>query len=216
MAGSHLCEGCGLDLSRTARTEVLGGALTCVVCPACRLATTRRRSDLEVLFRRALRIDAALTGLCMQLAFLAVFTAAVIETASGSDVRTWLGAGLRTLHEVPIGAALLAGVLGTWLTAAFGHLHPGRVWLGWTAWITIADAVARGLPALLDAMTVRSVTPAPAGVLWSLVHTPGVHALTALAVTGIPPGLMLRRAGTAIRRQRWRWRRRVRRRTLLA
>lgn len=205
-----------MDLSRMTRMEVIGGALTCVVCPACHLATDRRRSDLEVLFRRALRIDAALTGLCIQLALLAFFTAAVIETASGPDVRLWLGAGLRTMHEVPIAVALLAGLLGTWLTAAFGHLHPGRVWLGWTAWITIADALIRGLPALLVLLSARPATPAPAGVLWSLMHTPGVHALTALAVIGIPPGLLLRRAGTALRRQRWRWRRRVRRRTLPA
>ncbi len=155
MALSHICIGCGLELSRRRTSPDPHYGLPVVVCPGCSVPSVRR-PGMRLGWRAGRRQRRALLTLAAQSAFgLFLLGATVGLTIGFVDERTGLLESLRLLGGLLAGAAdwgdydstpaiLLLSLTavsitaGAWLTVGLAHCTRRYVLAGWAVLIQAA------------------------------------------------------------------------------
>jgi hypothetical protein len=223
MAIAHLCVNCGLDLARVnPRREPIYG-LAIVSCPRCAVVAVRRLHPLRKWLRLAIRLDAALVALLIQISLLVALTAlwmhAVVGLASLLTTERWIDFAREQPGSLVADVLVIPLLVGAWLTAGLSHWRRVLAWGGWLAWIAGWLAITMIEP------TYRPLSFGTVPELFKLNWTTFTQALLAewllpvgitalllvIATTGIPLGYAALRVASAFRSWRWRWRRRRRR-----
>jgi len=161
---SHVCNSCGFDLARVLPVRDATLRLPVVVCPTCAHASVRRRHPIHAFWRKARRVDAALSILVVQCLFAAALLGttvgmiyglgemaqdrgesmlAFIANAFDNETRVEHRNGRIIRHDDGRDAAVVAtgvfsALCGVWVTAALGHL---RFWRRWATWAVILLAL---------------------------------------------------------------------------
>lgn len=164
MAISHVCNSCGFDLARVAPFQDASLRLPIVVCPTCAHACVRRRHPIHEVWRKARRIDAALSILLVQCLFAAALLGTTVgmiyglgeiaqdrgETMTGflanafnNETRVEHRNGRIIRHDdgrdaAVVATAVFSAMCGVWLTATMAHL---RFWRRWATWAVILVAL---------------------------------------------------------------------------
>lgn len=230
MAIAHICLDCGWDLARVRpRMEPYYG-LSIVRCPRCDGASVRRVHPLLKGWKSLRRVDWAMTILVVQIILASAATAATVlavvslVAATGMVIADKAGSDIAWFFFVPL--AVVAPLVGAWLTAGLGHHRRLIVWLLWIAWTTLVALVAVVSPFVVTGKfdfaeiglgTASTAQVAIAAVAWffALWMTGLLIFMTAAAV-GIPLGMAFLWMAARARTQQWRWRRRMRRKALVA
>lgn len=220
MRRSHVCLACATELGRLRTVREPRYGLPILRCPTCRRVHVRRRHPLESMWRRVLRLDAALLGLFLQLAFGSVLIAAVAADAIELQrlLRKWLVFDVVPRRgEIAFATGfqlLLATALGAWMTAGLAHW---RWWLRPIGVLAIAlplawmDLLERPLGDRVDVLLGtlgRAEVPRSVDQLAAASRLVIVVLLLTLSPIGVPAGLAIRFVARRFRRARWRWRRR--------
>ena len=230
MAIAHVCLQCGWDLARTRPQREPHYGLMLLRCPRCRTPAVRRVHPVKSRWRQLLRFHWQTNVLGFQVAGLALFTGATVMTAIGMLL---LLAEWQRLGHAPHGAglmlawtfAILAPLVGAWLTAAFSHLGRWRLWPGWLAWIALVlvlMSIHGPLPREIDPRhAIRGLSSDPPLLPWfaqgvQSVVLPAmlmVMLMMICALAGLPLGMGMLRLAAALRQAK---RRRLRRRRRLS
>lgn len=222
MAIAHVCAKCGWDLARVRPQREPHYGLNLVRCPKCQAASVRRKHPIWAAWRRFRRLDFAVTliglraiGICTITLFCTLGSIATIGLVGvfGARQRMPGEAGLFLV----VFYVLLPLLLGTFLTAAFAHIARWKMWLGWLAWMAaILFLVSMHGP--LDSQFDPRPNPEDIDgpiVGWLFqgvvnVVLPALVAVTVMLLIALPGALIgrvLLRLGEALRRAKWRWRR---------
>ncbi len=194
MAISHVCLSCGLDLARVRARLEPRYALPIVVCPDCGRATLRRKRRAWRSFRR---LAVSLVTLAAQLGMVVGGLAglfAVSEELGDALARGSFGGMPRDeiIFRLSVYAAF-AVALGTWLTAGFSHARRTTTWLVFYG----CGVVLIAFGSLIDGRT--------NGLGFHFVVATGVMAV---ALAGVPIGMLTRVAWLQVERATWRRHRR--------
>jgi hypothetical protein len=221
MPMAHLCDWCGLELSRVSSVYDRELALRVVMCPGCGRGAVRRRHPLPAFFRRMVRLNAALERLLLQLFAIWVFGSFTILGIS-LTIETF-GRGWRSSGDDWLFIGFFYGIvpiaMGAWLYGAFAHARSFRVWLSWFVAVYVAMALGYSFGAITDAawnrwgesfevLLSRAFHDAPLRALTAVLL---LGAMMVVALAGIPLGALARWASHRFRSWRFNFRRRRRR-----
>ncbi len=195
MAISHVCLSCGLDLARVRARLEPRYALPIVVCPDCGWAAVRRKPR-----RSFVRLSASLLALVVQLGLLAAGLGGLVAISIElGDVLAQGSFGTLARDEIILRLAVcvaFAIMLGTWLTAGFGHARRTTTWLVFTglgiALLSLGLA-GDGWSGQFEVLRARCLVLAM---------------IMAVATAGVPTGILARAAWRHVERSLWQMRRR--------
>jgi hypothetical protein len=215
MAISHLCLSCGFDLARTPARPDPYYALPIAICPDCGEAAVRRMHPMRRGWRTLLRVETSVVTLAFQLALLIGFTSLVVAVCVFVGER-WASGDLNAFWGVekiltPLFFGALPVALGIWLTAGLGHLRSLYVWPAFAILILMLISLdCVGEPLVGRGLLACGLSIKPVEFFWDqfAVRLITLVAIMAIAVAGIPPGLLARAGERRWRRNRWRARRR--------
>jgi hypothetical protein len=175
-------------------------------------------------------VDWALTVLAVQFILACAATMATVLSvtslvAAGSLIVSD-NAGSDAAWFIFIPLVIVAPMVGLWLTAGLGHHRRWIVWLAWFAWVTCLVTIIVAAPLLitgtfsLESIEVGAVSSAELSITaFVFVFAIWLAALTGFmtaAAVGVPLGRVLLWLLAQARSQQWRWRRRLRRKALVA
>ncbi len=213
---SHICLDCGWDLARVRAFREPRYGLPLVLCPRCGAAATRRRHPAIMRCRqfwRAIHTAVALvsqlgafSGLCTLLSVCCVVIADDLRRGRMPGPTDALSRGL------VIGLVLLLCVgVGAWLTVGLAHWRRWIAWSSFSIWMVLVVGADVWLAPcaiwLLDQIATVDVRLTFRPEFW-FTRMGVLAVLMVAAVAGIPVGSALQRLWKAIRKQRWRARRR--------
>lgn len=222
MSIAHVCAKCGWDLARVRPQREPHYGLNLVRCPKCQGASVRRTHPIWAGWRRFRRLDFAFTliglrviGICTITFFCTLGSIATVALMSelGERRRMPGEAGLFLVFFY----LLLPMLLGTFLTAAFAHIPRWKMWLGWLAWMAVVVFIVsmhgpldrqfdpRPRPEDIDGPIVAWLAQGVVNVVLPALLAMCVMLL--IALPGVLVGKVLLRLGEALRRAKWRWRR---------
>jgi hypothetical protein len=175
-------------------------------------------------------VDWALTVLAVQFSLVCAATVAtvlsVISLVAAGSLIASDGVGSDAGWFIFIPLAIVAPMVGLWLTTGFSHHRRWIVWLGWFAWVTCLVTIVIAVPLLitgafsLEFMELGNVEATQLSIaVFVFVFAIWLTALTGFmtaAAVGIPLGKGLLWLLVQARSQQWRWRRRLRRKALVA
>ena len=227
MAIAQVCVKCGWDLARVRPEPEPHYGLKIIRCGRCAAVSTRQLHPVSDGWRKFRRLDFVMTvigvrvGIIVTLTFLSTM-ACVGGVALWSEIQESdglpRGAGLFLIAVF----AVLAPLLGAFLTSAFEHIPLWKVWLGWLGWMALILFMVSLHGPIDPQFDPRNDIQQPGDTLWRWVGQ-GVLFITlpsmlvALAIAfaalaGVPLGRGLLWLSAVGRRARWR--RRYRRRRL--
>lgn len=195
MAISHVCNSCGFDLARVAPFQDASLRLPIVVCPTCAHACVRRRHPIHEVWRKARRVDAALSILVVQVLFASALLGTTVGMIYGlgeiaQDRGESMVAFLTNAFEnetrferrgrhiirnddgrdaAVVATAIFSAMCGIWLTATMAHL---RFWRRWATWaVILVVLVSLNWVGWVYQFSIVLLDP----TAWNTTQTPGVE-----------------------------------------